>query len=352
LLTLSLLSLSFAASTGGRIIGYLPGYKPTQINPQDLATAGYTHIIVAFATFNSTDKGALVVEFDYITQQYVSQLQKVGLKVLISLGGAIASKSGATVNFHEISTDSDFISKFTQSIEQMVKDYGFDGVDFDIETGFTNDGSPSDVDTLALVIKGLYQNNPSLLITLVPQAENISPQQTRGQFISIYSSYSNLAMQTYPCLTWSAVQVYNTGGMNGINDVLYSNADGNNTDFSVAMAVDMLENWPSTAPSGQPTGFPPYKAILRDDQVVLGYPAPNSQGNSDGGPNKPNAVIKQIIKCLRGGYDDHSICGSYYPPIRNYPTIGGVLCWELTYDQDNSWKFASELNDCLKNNNC
>jgi chitinase len=351
-LPILLLSYSLAAPTGGRIIGYLPGYKPTQINPQDLFNAGYTHIIVAFATFNATDKGSLVVEFQYITPQYIAQLQKAGLKVLISLGGALASKPGATVNFHSISTGPDFLTKFTQSIEELIKVYGFDGVDFDIETGFTSDGSPSDVDQLAKVINTLHQNNPSWLITLVPQAENISPQQTRGEWLGIYSSYSNLALQTAPSLTWSGVQIYNTGGMNGINDVLYSNADPNNIDFSVAMAVDMLEDWPNKTASGQPTGFPPYKVVLRDDQVVLGYPAPNSKGNSDGMPNKPNSVIKEIVKCLRGGYSDHSLCGSYYSPIRNYPNLGGVLCWELTYDQDNQWKFASELKACLKSNNC
>jgi len=141
--------------------------------------------------------------------------------------------------------------------------------------------------------------------------------------------------------------------MNGINDILYSNESPNNTDFSVAMAVDMLEDWPNKTSSGQPTGFPPYKAVLRDDQVILGYPAPNSKGASDGMPNKPNSVIKDIVKCLRGGYSQHSLCGgSYYPPIRNYPNLGGVVCWELTYDQDNNWKFATELRDCVKNNNC
>jgi len=343
---------ALASPPGGRIVGYLPGYKPTQINPNDLVSAGYTHVIVAFATFNESDKGSLVVEFSYIKPENVTRLQKAGLQVLISLGGAIASAPGATVNFHQISTESNFVPKFSQSIEQLVDEYGFDGVDFDIESGFTSDGSPSDVEKLAAVIQTLHKNKPSLLISLVPQAENISPQQTRGAFESIYSSYSNLALQTYSCLTWSGVQIYNTGGMNGINDKLYSNGDPKNIDFSVAMAVDMLEDWPSTTSSGQPTGFPPYKAVLRDDQVLLGYPAPNSKGNSDGGPNKPNSAIKNIIKCLRGGFDDHGLCGDYYPPKRNYPNFGGVFEWELTYDQDNNYKFASELKDCVRNGKC
>jgi len=139
--------------------------------------------------------------------------------------------------------------------------------------------------------------------------------------------------------------------MNGINDVLYSNADPDNLDFSVAMAVDMLEAWPAHTSSGQPTGFPAYKAVLRPDQVLLGYPAPNSMGASDGRPAKPNSAIQKIIQCLREGYGNHSVCGSYYPP-RNYPDIGGVFCWEVTYDQNNNWKFAKDLTECVRNNNC
>jgi len=347
-----LLSCAFAAP-GGRIVGYLPGYKQTHVPPLDLAKAGYTHIIVAFATFNASKLGAIVNEFaPYVSTAYVSSLQKAGLKVLVSLGGALTNTQGATVNFHQISNGvSNFVPTFTEAIEKLVKQYNFDGVDFDIEQGFTSDGSPSDVDVLANVINTLHQNNPSLLISLVPQAANIAPDQLRGVYSSIYASYSNLAMQTYKALTWTGVQVYNTGGMNGINNVLYSNMDPGNMDFSVAMAVDMLEAWPAKE-GGRATGFPPYQALLRPDQVMLGYPAPNAGGASDGGPPKHNSVIKKILQCLHEGHDKPSSCDTYSPPVRNYPDFGGVFCWEVTYDQNNNWKFAKELSECVKNGNC
>jgi chitinase len=347
-----LLSIAFAAP-GGRIVGYLPGYKQTHIPPLDVAKAGYTHVIVAFATFNATNKGAIVNEFGpYVSTAYVASLQKAGLKVMFSLGGALTNTPGATVNFHQIWNGvPNFVTTFTGAIEKLVKQYNFDGVDIDLEQGFTSDGTPSDVDIMATVINTLHANNPSLLISLVPQAANIAPQQTLGKYLGIYASYSNLAMQTYKSITWTGVQVYNTGGMNGINNVLYSNADPGNMDFSVAMAVDMLEAWP-TQDAGRPTGFPAYQPVLRPDQVMLGYPAPDAQGGSDGGPAKQNAVIKKIIQCLREGFDTPSSCDTYAPPVRNYPDFGGVFCWELTYDQSNDWKFGRELSDCVKNGNC
>jgi chitinase len=352
-LILSVLAMmAVAAPESGRIVGYFPGYKQTNINPKDLANAGYTHIIVAFVTFNATNKGALVNEFEnFVSPAYIESLQKAGMKVLFSLGGALTNTPGATVNFHDVCQVYNFSYIFTHSIEKLVQQYNFDGVDFDIESGFTSDGSPSDVDILATVINALRKNNPNLIISLVPQAANISPQQTGGKFRGIWASYSNLALQTYNSITWTGVQVYNTGGMNGVNSQLYSNADPKNVDFSVAMAVDMLEEWPAKSQTGQPTGFPPYKAVLRPDQVLLGYPAPDSRGNSDGAPAKPNSVIRKIVDCLRKGANDHSLCGSYVPP-RNYPSFGGVFCWEVEYDQNNNFRFASELKDCLRNGKC
>jgi len=348
-----LLSIAFAYSPG-RVVGYFPGYKQTNINPDDLANAGYTHIIVAFATFNATQKGALVNEFaPYVSRSYVASLQKAGLQVLFSLGGALTNTPGATVNFHQISYGvPNFAVMLTHGIESLVQDYNFDGVDFDLETGFTSGDFPSDVDVLADVINTLHKNNPKLILSLVPQAANIAPVQTNGRWLGIWASYSDLALKTSQSIAWSGVQVYNTGGMNGINGQLFSNADPNNMDFSVAMAVDMLEAWPNKTSSGQPTGYPPYKAVLRPDQVLLGYPAPNAQGASDGRPAKPNSVIKQILDCLHRGYDNHSLCDGYYPPVRNYPTFGGVFTWEVTYDQNNDWKFAKELSACVKKGVC
>jgi len=319
---------------------------------QDTLTSSIAFAPLPRITTYASHPGELVIDFPFVTPITVRKLRQAGLPVLISVGGALTNTPGATVNFHQVATASNFTAKFIDSLQRLVTLYGFDGVDFDIEIGFTNDGSPSDVDRLATIIKTIHDTNPNFLITLVPQAANISPAQTGSRWLGIYGSYSNLALQTYQYLTWTAVQIYNTGGMNGINDKLYSNGDPKNVDFSVAMAVDMLEAWPAKTSAGQPTGFPPYKSVLRDDQVILGYPAPNAQGNSDGGPNKPNSVIKQIIQCLRGGYDNHSLCQDYYPPNRNYPNFGGVFDWELTYDQNNNWKFATELRDCVRNNKC
>lgn len=97
------------------------------------------------------------------------------------------------------------------------------------------------------------------------------------------------------------------------------------------MATDLLENWPAQV-NNQNTGFQPYISYLRPDQVVLGYPAPNAQGHSDGAPTTNISAIKNAIQCLRTGNAgcDQSIQG--FKPPRAYSTIGGVFNWEVTYD--------------------
>jgi hypothetical protein len=117
------------------------------------------------------------------------------------------------------------------------------------------------------------------------------------------------------------------------------------------MATDLLANWPTQDKTGRATGFQPYISHLNPSQVVLGYPAPNNTGASDGGPVTSNSVIKRAIQCLRTGLKGPNSCDSYVPPSA-YSSIGGVFNWEVTYDQSNSFGFATGLKSCVLNGNC
>lgn len=337
----------------GKIIGYLPGWvNPAKLPaPQDLQNAGYTHIIIAFGLFSTSTPGQVVTDFPSITPSYISQLQAKGIKVLFSLGGALTSVPNTTVSFDQAlqaaTTPQQFQKDLVASIETIEKQYGFDGIDFDIEQGFNAGGTflqpQGDIGVLANIINQLHADNSKILISLVPQVDNIA---ATSSFANPWATYSSLVMQTYQSLSWVGIQLYNTGCANGIDDVCYADTGGSQ-DFSVAMATDLLENWPAKDPSGRDTGFLPYVSYLKPEQVVLGYPAPNSVGVSDGGPVTANANIKNAIQCLRTGKS----CGQFIPP-HQYPTIGGVFDWEVTYDEDNHYQFASQLKQCVLQNNC
>lgn len=348
-------TVSFSAippSTGGKVMTYIPGWK-TPPPAQEIANAGYTHVMVAFAIFSTSKPGELYNAFDTVTKDYITSLHNAGLKVLLSIGGAYTEIPDTTVNFHQVvaaaASPQAFVQTFVQSIESFMTQYGFDGIDIDIEHGFGPgaggkiDNPGGDIAIIIDVLRQLYNHKPTIILALAPQASNISA--TMG-FNEPWASYAAIAMKDYDILSWVGVQLYNTGCNMGIDNVCYTD-EANSPNFSVAMATDLLESWPDKDSSGRATGFQPYIARLTPNQVVLGYPAPNRAGESDGRPMKPVSTIKAAIQCLRTGTG----CGSFKPP-KAYQTIGGVFNWEVTYDQDNGYKFAKDLKACVTTGAC
>jgi len=353
-------------STAGRVIGYLPGWK-TPPSASSLSSAGYTHIIVAFGVFDMGTPGNIYPAFSTVSAEYINTLHSVGIKVLLSIGGASTSINNTTVNFDQVvklaPNVSVFKTNFINSITNLISQYGFDGIDIDIEQGFNNPNDPTNVGTkftnpvgdiriMADIINTLHSTNPSLLISLAPQCANVSPSSA---FDNVWDNYSALIMLTHDALSWVGVQLYNTGSCWGINQQIYVPSNNNSNiatspDFAVALATDLLENWP-TSVNGRSTGWNPYISYLTPSQVVLGYPSPNSQGASDGAAYAPPNVVNRAIVCLRTAQSGQYSCDTYVPP-RAYPGFGGVFTWEVTYDQDNNFQFAKGIKNCVINGNC
>jgi chitinase/ribosomal 50S subunit-recycling heat shock protein len=347
-------TINYQAATGGRIMAYIPGWK-TPPTAASMSAAGYTNALIAFGVFSKTQPGQITPAFDTVTKAYIDSLHQVGIKVTLSLGGASTSIANTSVDFHEVlslaASPSAFQQTFIQSVENLVTQYGFDGIDIDIEHGITASGTfaapAGDIAVLANILNTLHQKHPELLISLTPQLANAAP--TPG-FTETWGNYASLIMQTHDALSWVGMQVYNTGCVYGLDLVCYGDT-ATDPNLSVAVAAGLLENWPAKTASGQSTGFQPYIGYLKPEQVVLGYPAPNKSGVSDGLPAKTTATIKRAIQCLRTATAGTSSCGTYVPP-KKYPNIGGVFEWEITYDQDNSFKFATDLKACVKDGTC
>ncbi|MBA3536271.1 MAG: hypothetical protein H0T84_06655 [Tatlockia sp.] len=351
----SIESITYSQNTSSgsaRIIAYMPGWK-TPPPATAIASAGYTHVMVAFGVFSTSSPGQIVSAFDTVTASYIKSLQNAGIKVILSLGGALSSIPNTTVDFHQAlalaSSPAVFEQTFITSLESFISQYNFDGFDIDIEHGLKGSGTfvnpTGDIAVLANIINTMHSKHPDLLLTLAPQIANVAA--TKG-FDEIWGNYASLIMQTHQSLAWVGIQVYNSGCAFGIDQVCYDSNVTNNPDASVAFATDLLANWPAKTNSGQLTGFQPYISYLTPEQVVLGYPAPNASGNSDGAPAAVISTIKRAIQCLRTGVTG---CGTYLPP-KAYPGIGGVFEWEITYDENNNYNFAKSLKNCVINGNC
>lgn len=331
----------------GKFIAYLSGWK-TPPAAHDIRIAGYTHVIVTYGVFSTITPGQIMSAFTAVTPAYVQSLQAEGIKVLVSLGGRSTNLINATTDFHQILakvSDSDcFIEEFVNSSNDLLQQYHFDGFDFSIEHGLAGSGSFSnptgDIAVLARIMQRLHTKHPKILLSISPKMDNISPSKT---FDEVHGNYASLAMQVAPILSWVGIQLYDSTGADGLNGVCYGLNHPNNPDTYVAMATNLLEDWPSR--------YQPYIAYLNPSQIVLGVAVVDHQGISDAAPAAVITTVKRAIQCLRTGVQSNRSCQTYVPP-KAYPNFGGVFAWDVAFDQDNQYRFATSMQKCVMLRRC
>ncbi|MFW6694806.1 chitinase [Streptomyces sp. MAR4 CNX-425] len=257
----------------------------------------YDIIAVAFADATTTP-GAVTFNLDsaglggYTVPQFkqdIAAKQQDGKSVIISVGG---EKGRVSVG------SSAAAANFADSVYALMQEYGFDGVDIDLENGL----NPT---YMTEALRRLSQlAGPDLVITMAPQT--IDMQSTAG-------SYFQTALNIKDILTVVNMQYYNSGTMLGCDGGVYAQGTIN---FLTALACIQLEG--GLAPS----------------QVGLGLPA--STRAAGGGYTSP-AVVNNALDCLTRGTN----CGSFKPP-RTYPDLRGAMTWSTNWDATagNSWSSA------------
>src|SRR5579875_1667732 len=261
----------------------------------------YNLVAVAFGNAGSTagqvtfslDSGLSSALGGYSDSQFTSDIQTLhsrGQKVILSVGG-----QNGTVSV----TDSASASEFASSVDAIINQYGFDGVDIDLENGV----NPT---YMAQALEQLQGDvGSSLIITLAPQT--IDTQSTASDYLA-------LALNIKSILTMINTQYYNSGTMNGCDGNVY--AEGS-VDFITALACTELQS--GLAPS----------------QVGLGLPASSSAAGS--GYVDPS-VVNQALDCLTS----QANCGSFTPPA-SYPDLPGVMDWSINWDASNGYNFADTV---------
>ncbi|MFE0800956.1 chitinase [Streptomyces sp. NPDC058812] len=260
-------------------------------------SAQYDIIAVSFADATATP-GAVTFNLDsaglggYTVDQFKADVrakQAAGKKVIISVGG---EKGTVSVN------DAASATNFANSVHALMQEYGFDGVDIDLENGL----NPT---YMTQALRALSAKaGPDMILTMAPQT--IDMQSTSG-------SYFRTALNVKDILTVVNMQYYNSGTMLGCDGKVYAQGT---VDFLTALACIQLEN-----------GLDP-------SQVGLGLPA--STRAAGGGYVSPS-VVNAALDCLTKGTN----CGSF-KPSRTYPDLRGAMTWSTNWDATagNAWSNA------------
>ncbi len=259
--------------------------------------ANYDIIAVSFADATTTP-GAVTFNLDtaglngYTVDQFKADIkakQAAGKNVIISVGG---EKGTISVNSDASATN------FANSVYSLIQEYGFNGVDIDLENGLNST-------YMSKALRQLSQKAGSgLVITMAPQT--IDMQSTGGE-------YFKTALNIKDILTVVNMQYYNSGSMLGCDGKVYSQGS---VDFLTALACIQLEG-----------GLDP-------SQVGLGVPASTSGAGS--GYVSPS-VVNAALDCLASGTN----CGSF-KPSKTYPGIRGAMTWSTNWDakSGNAWSNA------------
>ncbi|MEU1791301.1 glycoside hydrolase family 18 protein [Streptomyces sparsogenes] len=257
----------------------------------------YDIIAVAFADATGTP-GAVTFNLDsaglggYTVDQFKADIkakQAAGKSVIISIGG-----QNGTVSVN----DSASAANFADSVYALMRQYGFDGVDIDLENGLN-------ATYMTQALRSLSAKAGSkLVITMAPQT--IDMQSTSN-------AYFQTALNIKDILTVVNMQYYNSGSMLGCDGKVYSQGS---VDFLTALACIQLEGG------------------LSPSQVGLGLPA--STRGAGSGYVSPT-VVNNALDCLARGTG----CGSF-KPAKTYPGLRGAMTWSTNWDAlaGNAWSNA------------
>ncbi|MEU3054560.1 chitinase [Streptomyces griseus] len=260
--------------------------------------ADYDIIAVSFADATPT-QGSVTFNLDtaglngYTEAQFRSDIkakQAAGKNVIISIGGELGT----------VRVDNDAsATAFANSVYALMQDYGFNGVDIDLENGLN----------ATYMTKALRQLSAKagsgLVITMAPQT--IDMQSTSGE-------YFKTALNVKDILTVVNMQYYNSGSMLGCDGKVYSQGS---VDFLTALACIQLEG-----------GLDP-------SQVGIGVPA--STRGAGSGYVAPS-IVNAALDCLTKGTN----CGSF-KPSKTYPSLRGAMTWSTNWDATASFAWSKAV---------
>jgi chitinase len=291
------------------LVGYWQDFN-NGVSVQTLAQVPTTYnlIEVAFATEDSKLDGGIVFSVDsglsaaipggYTTNQFINDIQALhsqGRFVVLSVGGQNGSFA---------LTSTAMATNFANSAFALIQQYGFDGIDIDMENVITS-ANYTFVETALRQLSSMA--GPKLIVTMAPQTVDMLPS------FPTLDNYLQIARDLGSIITMVNTQYYNSGSMPGLNGMNYNEGT---VDFITAQADAVLQ-------------------FLSPSQVGIGLPAsPSAAGSGYVSPT----VVNAALDCLTQGVN----CGSYQP-VAKYPSLRGAMDWSTNWDAVNGNNFSNTV---------
>ncbi|MBG8554197.1 Ig-like domain-containing protein [Hymenobacter guriensis] len=299
-----------------------PGWDVINISFAEPIAAGSTDGRMKFVLGGPADYTPAAFKAD------VKLLQSQGKKVVLSIGGYEGYFSlGSTTAVNQFVTD----------IKSFVNEYGFDGIDIDLEQSsvqfnggadpdFKNPTSPKVVNMISAIRQIVNAYPSTFILSWAPETFYFPmAHQWYGGTNSFVDTRSGVYLPMIQALrdrtTYVQTQLYNSAQMKGNDGVMYSMGT---VEGIVAMTNMVIEGFTV----GSDTG--PFFTGLRPDQIVIAVPS--SQGAAGSGQIS-NAGLQQAFNQVNS----------------KHPGLRGIMAWSINWDTfQNSNSFVISNSNFLK----
>ncbi|AOC96124.1 Chitinase A1 precursor [Flavobacterium anhuiense] len=252
----------------------------------------------------------------------IKSLRDSGVPVIVSIGGQ---------NGHVVLENVTQKNIFVNGLKAIIDEYQFDGVDIDFEGGSMNfsAGGLRDISYAGISAYPRLKNvvdafkelkayyGPGFLLTAAPETQYVQGGYTT--YTDTFGSFLPIIQNLRNELDLLAVQLYNTGGENGLDGQYYGTAKKANM---VTALTDMIIKGYNIASTGMHfDGLPASK-------VLIALPACPSAAGS--GYLTPTEGIN-AMDYLRNGTN---FTGRTYTmqPGGPYPSLRGLMTWSVNWD--------------------
>lgn len=301
-------------NSAGILVGYIDYTSSNQPSLENSSKAGYNFFIIGFADVQGETANLDPSTNAYAIKSQIQNAHTAGAKVLITVGGEVNTFNPSSSADPKVLAESIY--------NNIIKPYGFDGIDFDLE-------SPADPTQVKGIITALKELKSDIIISGAPQA-SVWYKDNNGT-VSFSPSYWGDLVNS-GLFDYIMLQVYNQGG--GVQVYLPSGSKLGPSDPGIYTALYDLYLSKGVIPS--------------NTKLIMGAPSGPAAGTGLSDPT----LITADINCLKTGKN----CVTGLKLSTTYPNFPGIMTWSVGHDANdqpsNPYPFSKGMKPCVIDNQC